>query len=144
MNGPVRWLLDPGSADGGWRIVPRLVLAALILPAGLGKFVNHDAYVERFDRWGFGAPGAFVIVAGIAEVGASLLVLLGIAPRLGAAGVVGVMIGALATAGRIEGGQHIWLPLIIIALAIAVAVTGSGPWRVRIPPTRRPDALEHG
>lgn len=127
----LRWLADPGPDRGWWRLVPRLAAALVVLPAGVGKFLNYDAYVDRFERWGFGAaPGAFAVLTGTVEVVAALLVLLGLVPRLGALAIVGVMLGALTTAGRIDGGQNIWLPLVVIACAGAVAVVGAGPIRL--------------
>ena len=57
VSAAVAWLLDPGPPERR-RLPPRLVAAAVFIPIGLGKFLNHDAYTERFERWGFGfAPG---------------------------------------------------------------------------------------
>ena len=52
MSAAVAWLLDPGPPERR-RLPPRLVAAAVFIPIGLGKFLNHDAYTERFERWGF-------------------------------------------------------------------------------------------
>jgi uncharacterized membrane protein YphA (DoxX/SURF4 family) len=132
----VAWLLDPGPPDRR-RLPPRLVAAAVFIPIGLGKFLNHDAYTERFERWGFGfAPGAVAILVGLLEVGAGLLLLLGALVRPAALALIGNMIGALATAGRIDGGQDIWLPLVMIAVLAAVLVLGAGAprWVPPYPP----------
>jgi len=138
---PIRWLLDPGPGAGAWRLVPRIAIAAIVLPAGIGKFTNHDAYVERFERWGFAAPGAMAILTGVVEILASLSILLGVLPRVGALGIVGVMIGALATAGRVDGGSNIVLPIVVIALALAVMAIGTGPLRL---PSGAVDPRRHG
>ena len=109
----------------------RLVPAAVFIPVGLGKFVNHDAYVERFERWGFGfAPGAVAILVGLLEVLGGLALVLGIAPRAVALMLTGNMVGALATAGRIDGGQDIWLPIVLIVVLAAVVARGGGTPRV--------------
>lgn len=122
----ILWLLDPGPRDRRG-LVFRLAAAAVFIPIGLGKFVNHDTYTERFDRWGFGfAPGTVAILVGIVEVGGGALLLAGVVPRLAAATLIGNMIGALATAGRIDGGQDIWLPIVMIAVLGAVAYLGAG------------------
>ena len=133
-SGIVAMLLDPGPPRW-WTFVLRLVAAAVFIPIGLGKFVNHDAYVERFERWGFGAAaGEVTILVGIVEVVCGLMLLLGVAPRAAALALIGNMIGALATAGRIDGGQDIWLPLVMIAVLAAIVVGGAGRWTLRVVP----------
>ena len=103
-------LADPGRPLWG-TLVLRVALAALFIPVGLGKFVNHDTYTERFERWGFGAAaGEVAILVGIVEVTCGLMLLLGVVPRLAALVLAGNMVGALVTAGRVDGGQDIWLP----------------------------------
>jgi len=130
----VAFLLDPGPPRW-WTLVPRLVAAAVFIPTGLGKFVNHDTYVERFERWGFGAAaGEVAILVGLLEVVCGLMLLLGVAPRAAALALIGNMVGALATAGRIDGGQDVWLPLVMIAVLAVVVVAGAGRWTVRAIP----------
>lgn len=128
MRRALAFLLDPGPARWSTLII-RIVLAAVYIPIGMGKFVNHDAYVERFERWGFGAAaGEVAILVGIVEVVGGILLLLGIVPRLVALGMIGNMIGALATAGRVDGGQDIWLPIVLIVLLAVVVRWGAGKW----------------
>ncbi len=120
-------LADPGRPL--WStLVLRIALAALFIPVGLGKFVNHDAYIERFERWGFGAAaGEVAILVGVVEVTCGLMLLLGVVPRLAALVLAGDMFGALVTAGRVDGGQDIWLPLILIAALSVGDPLGGGP-----------------
>ena len=134
MHALVAFLLDPGPPRR-WTLVLRVIAAAVFIPVGLGKFVNHDAYVERFERWGFGeAAGEVAILVGVVEVACGLMLLLGVAPRAAALALIGNMIGALATAGRIDGGQDVWLPLVLIVVLAAIVVGGGGRWvLVRIP-----------
>jgi uncharacterized membrane protein YphA (DoxX/SURF4 family) len=130
----VAFLLDPGPPRW-WTVVPRLVAAAVFIPTGLGKFLNHDAYVERFERWGFGAAaGEVAILVGLLEVVCGVLLLLGVAPRAAALALIGNMVGALATAGRIDGGQDVWLPLVMIAVLAVVVIAGAGRWTARTIP----------
>ena len=128
MRDLVARLADPGAPR--WStLVLRVVLAAVFIPVGLGKFLNHDDYTERFDRWGFGAAaGEVAILVGVVEVVCGLMLLLGVLPRLAALVLIGNMIGALVTAGRIDGGQDIWLPLVLIVGLAAVVVWGAGRW----------------
>lgn len=65
---------------------------------------------------------------GVVEVLGGLMLLLGVLPRLAALVLAGNMVGALVTAGRIDGGREIWLPLILIAGLAAVVVWGGGRW----------------
>jgi uncharacterized membrane protein YphA (DoxX/SURF4 family) len=128
MRRAIAFLLDPGPPRWG-TLALRLVLAAVYIPIGLGKFVNHDAYVERFERWGFGAAaGEIAVLVGLLEVACGLMLLLGIAPRLAALALAGNMIGALATAGRIDGGQDVWLPIVLLVLLAGVVAWGGGRW----------------
>jgi putative oxidoreductase len=135
MRRAIAFLLDPGPAR--WAtLVLRVILAAVYIPIGLGKFVNHDTYVERFERWGFGAAaGEVALLVGVVEVIGGLMLLLGVAPRLVALVLAGNMIGALATAGRIDGGQDIWLPIVLLVLLAAIVVWGAGKWAVASVPT---------
>lgn len=120
------WLLDPGPPRWPPAVV-RILLAAVFIPAGLGKFVNHDVYVERFERWGFGAAaGEVAILVGVVEVVGGLCLALGVAPRAAALVLAGNMVGALATAGRIDGGQDVWLPLVLLVGLAVIVAWGAG------------------
>ncbi len=136
MSGLIARLADPGPPR--WStLVLRVVLAAVFIPHGLGKFLDHDDYTERFDRWGFGAAaGEVAILVGIVELVGGLMLLLGVVPRAAALVLLGNMIGALVTAGRIDGGQDIWLPAILIVGLAAVAVWGGGRWALTPRPGR--------
>ncbi len=130
MRRAVEYLRDPGSP--AWAtLVLRVALAAVFIPVGLGKFLNHDTYTERFERWGFGiAPGAVAILVGTVEVVGGLMLLLGVLPRLAALVLMGNMVGALLTAGRVDGGQDIWLPIVLIIALAAIVRWGSRRWAV--------------
>ena len=137
MRRLIALLADPGPPL--WStLVLRVVVGVFFIPTGLGKLVNHDTYVERFERWGFGAAaGEVAILVGILEVACGLMLVLGILPRLAALALAGNRVGAMVTAGRIDGGQDIWLPLVLIAALSAVVVWGAGRWalgRTRITP----------
>jgi putative oxidoreductase len=125
----MRLARDPGPPWLGTALL-RLALAAMFIQAGAGKFINLDLYTERFERWGFGAaPTAMALLTGATELIGGLLLAAGIAPRAVSAGLIGVMTGALLTAGRVEGGgQNVWLPLILIALPAIIVGAGGGRW----------------
>jgi uncharacterized membrane protein YphA (DoxX/SURF4 family) len=121
-------LADPGRPS--WAgLVLRLGLGGLFAQAGLGKFVSHDRYVERFERWGFGGAAAeAAILVGAVEVACGLMLALGVVPRAAALVLIGNMAGALATAGRVDGGRDAWLPAVLIAALAAVPAAGAGRW----------------
>jgi putative oxidoreductase len=125
------WLLDPGRP--AWApLVARLALAVIFVPAGIGKFVNHDDYITRFERWGFGSVSSQIsIVVGIVEILGGLALAVGIVPRLAAVVLIGNMFGALVTAGRVDGGSDIWLPLVLIAVLAVVVALGAGRYALR-------------
>ena len=66
------------------------------------------------------------------------MLLLGVVPRLAALVLAGDMVGALLTAGRVDGGQDIWLPLILIAALSAVILLGAGRWALTPAALRQP------
>jgi putative oxidoreductase len=137
MRALAHHLADPGRPLWG-TLVLRVALAALFIPIGLGKFVNHDAYVERFERWGFGdLAGEAALAVGALEVVCGLMLLLGVLPRLAALALAANMVGALLTAGRIDGGQNIWLPLVLIGALAVVVVWGGGRWALAPRVSRR-------
>lgn len=126
----LRVLRDPGPPDRVAPLVARLLAAAVFLPAGIGKFTNHDAYITRFDRWGFPEPGTVAYLVGAVEVVCALLLLAGVLPRLAGLVLMGNMAGALVTAGRVDGGQNIWLPVVMILVCAVVVRLGAGRFRV--------------
>jgi uncharacterized membrane protein YphA (DoxX/SURF4 family) len=109
----------------------RVVLGGVFIPTGLGKYVNHDAYIERFDRWGFPEPGSVAYFVGAIEVVFGLMALFALAPRLAGLTLAGNMVGAFFTAGLVDGGQDLWLPPIMFVLAIGLVILGAG--RLQLP-----------
>ncbi|WP_256562691.1 DoxX family protein [Halomarina pelagica] len=77
----------------------RLVVAALIAKPALGKFLTYGGSVAFFDAIGMPAPAAMVIVAGVVEVGAVALLLVGTGERLAALSLIPVMIVAILYVG---------------------------------------------
>lgn len=122
------WLFDPGRP--AWApLVARIALAVVFVPAGIGKFVNHDDYITRFERWGFGSLSSEIsILVGIVEIIGGLLLAFGVVPRAAALMLIGNMIGALVTAGRVDGGENIWFPLVLVAVLSLVVVQGAGSY----------------
>jgi putative oxidoreductase len=123
------WLSSPGRTGTLSVAIVRIAVGAAFVQAGAGKFVNHDAYVRRFDRWGLPEPDLFSYAVGTLEVAGGLLLIAGILVRPVALVLAGNMVGALATAGRIDGGFDLVAPPILLALLIWIALDGGGRWR---------------
>lgn len=140
----IAFLIRPTAPSGWVPAVARLLLGAVFIPTGLGKFLNHDAYITRFDRWGFPEPGSVAYLVGAVEVVFGLLVLLGVVPRLAGLTLAGNMIGAFFTAGIVDGGQNLWLPPIMFVLAVTVLVGGGGKWQLpnHMGPAKRAKAAD--
>ena len=57
-----------------------------------------------------------------------LILIFGILPRFAALVLLCDMIGALATAGRIDGGPHLILPPLLGVLCLILLIAGGGRW----------------
>lgn len=77
----------------------RLVLVALVAKPALSKVVTFGSSVSFFSAIGIPAPALMVIVAGFIEVGAVVLLLVGVGERLAAASLVPVMLVAILYVG---------------------------------------------
>lgn len=96
-------------AAGGWsvrRAAPdwflaglRLLLVALLAKPALSKFLSYGSSVAFFDAIGMPYPAAMVIVAGVVEAVAGVLLLLGIGDRLAALSLIPVMLVAMLHVG---------------------------------------------
>ena len=105
-----------------------LLLAAMFLMSGITKVLGAGTTRADFERWGY--PDWFRPVVGSGEILAALLLVLpmyrvfGAPLRFwGAAGLVGLMTGALFTHARIGEYQMMPVPLALLALAAFVAWT---------------------
>jgi uncharacterized membrane protein YphA (DoxX/SURF4 family) len=116
--------------------VVRVLTGALFVCTGILKLVRHDLVVPMFARWHVPSPGAAVTIVGAIELVCGLLLALGILTRSVALVLATVMVGAVWTAGRVDGGIHVVAPPVLFVLCVAIA------WRSgRFPsgvPARRP------
>jgi len=92
-----------------------------------GKFLNHSAEAAAFDRHGIPAPDATTHVVGGLELVGGLLLILGLGTRLVAVALGADMIGAITTAGRIEGGPiHLGLAPAPLIATVFLVWAGAG------------------
>ena len=105
----------------------RVVTGATIAVFGVGKFVDHAAEAEAFERYGLPDPAHFATAVGVVELGFGALLALGIATRPAALVLACNMVGAIATGGRVDGGfvSLVLAPALLVALLV-LAVTARG------------------
>ena len=107
----------------------RLTAAAVLVAFGAAKFGNHGAEAASFDRYGLPDPNLFVYAVGALELGLGVLLLLGLRTRMAATVLAGNMIGAIATAGRVEGGfVNLGLAPTLLLVLLVLAARGAGRW----------------
>ncbi len=107
----------------------RLTAAGVLVAFGAAKFGNHGAEAASFDRYGLPDPNLFVYAVGALELGLGVLLLLGLRTRLAASVLAGNMVGAIATAGRVEGGfVNLGLAPTLLLVLLVLAARGAGRW----------------
>lgn len=77
----------------------RLGLVALVAKPALSKVLTYGRSVSFFDALGIPAPAILVILAGGIQVGAIVLLLVGVGERLAAISLLPVMVVAILYAG---------------------------------------------
>jgi putative oxidoreductase len=124
-----RILLD-SSAPPGWgriALAARVAAGAVFLGFSVGKFVRHSAETAALDRYGLPFPDAFTYAVGGVELAGGAMLVLGLGTRLAALALACDMVGAITTAGRIEGGPvHLGLAPALLATMLLVLWAGPG------------------
>jgi putative oxidoreductase len=119
----------------------RVIVGAAFITAGVEKLTNHAQTAADFDRWGLPSPANFSYAISGIEIVFGLVLIFGILPRFAALVLLGDMVGALATAGRIDGGPHLILPPLLGVLCLILLIAGGGRWalvdRIDPAPQRR-------
>lgn len=80
-----------------------LATGAVFVLAGLPKFAAYGWELDAFRRFGLPRPEAWVIAAGIAEIGGGLLLLAGRHVRVAALVLAATMAVAVWSSGILEG-----------------------------------------
>ena len=107
----------------------RLVAGVIFLLFGIYKFTDHGHETESFDSYGPPSPSLFAYAIGVLEVGAGLLLVLGLVTRPAALALAGDMVGAIVTAGRVEGGAiNLGLAPALLVGMLALLWLGPGRW----------------
>jgi putative oxidoreductase len=102
--------------------VVRVVTGVLFVTFSLGKFVDHAAEAADFEHYGIPAPEVATYLVGTLELVGGLLLVVGLLTRPAAALLAANMVGAIATAGRVDGGSfHLGVaPTLLVAMLFLV------------------------
>ena len=108
---------------GAWATtVVRVVTGVLFVLFSLGKFVDHAQESADFDHYGIPAPEVATYLVGALELLGGLLLIVGLCTRPAAALLALNLVGAIATAGRVDGGTfHLGVaPAMLVAMLFLV------------------------
>jgi putative oxidoreductase len=96
----------------------RVVTGALFVAISTGKFVDHMQEAIDFKSYGVPVPDTAVYVVGIVELVGGLLLVVGLFTRVAALFLAANMVGAISTAGVMEGGSfHLGVaPALLVAM----------------------------
>jgi putative oxidoreductase len=83
----------------------RVVTGAIFVSVSTGKFVDHMQEARDFKSYGVPIPDTAVYVVGVLELVCGLLLVVGLFTRLAALLLAANMVGAISTAGVMEGGS---------------------------------------
>lgn len=113
---------------GAWvTTAVRVVAGALFVMFSLGKFVDHAKESTDFDRYGIPLPEVATYFVGTLELVCGLLLLVGLFTRPAAALLALNLVGAISTAGRVEGGSfHLGVGPAMLLTMLFLVWAGSG------------------
>jgi putative oxidoreductase len=111
------------------RAALRLAAAGVFLAFGAYKFGDHLSEVSSLRSYGLPFADQLTYAIGVVEMGGGLLLATGLLARLAALALAGDMVGAIATAGRVEGGPiHLGLAPALLAAMLFLVWAGPGRW----------------
>jgi len=100
----------------------RIATGVLFITFSVGKFADHAQESADFDHYGIPAPEVATYLVGTLELVCGALLVVGLLTRLAAALLAANMVGAIATAGRVDGGSfHLGVaPTMLVAMLFLV------------------------
>ena len=109
--------------------VARIAAGLVFVVVGLGKFVAHADEAAAFRTYGLPHASTFVYAVGAVELIGGLMLVARLGLRIAALVLAGNMVGAIATAGRTEGGPvHLGLAPALLVTLLGLLWTGAGRW----------------
>jgi putative oxidoreductase len=111
--------------------VVRVTTGVLFVVFSIGKFSDHAREVADFDHYGIPAPEVTTYLVGVLELVGGALLVVGLLTRPAAFALACNMVGAIATAGRVDGGTfHLGVaPTLLVATSFLV---WAGPGRLAL------------
>jgi putative oxidoreductase len=111
--------------------VVRVVTGLFFVSVSLGKFFDYSKEVDDFRSYEVPWPEVAVPAVGVVELVGGVLLVVGFLVRPAALVLALNMVGALATAGRVEGGSfHLVYGPALLVLMIFLCWAGPGRWSV--------------
>lgn len=101
-------------------VVLRGLVALVLTPAAVLKFVDYSAEAAAFAEYGIPAPDITVLVIGAIQLPAALMIAFGVAGRLGALVMVPIMLTAMVTAGVVPAN------VIVLSGCVGIVFLGTG------------------
>jgi len=101
--------------------VIRPLVGLLYIAAGAAEMIRHAAFAQRFAHWGIPGPSIAVWAVGATEVVCGLLFALGALTRPVGLLLATIAIGAIVTMGRIDGGLHLAVPVVLFLATVFFA-----------------------
>ena len=117
-------------------LVARSLVGLLFVGTGFMHFISYQHYAAMFAHWEVPAPQIAVFVLGALQLVCGALLAFGVVVRPACLMLATIMVGAMLTAGRIDGGMHLIVPPVLF-LALVFFAWGRGrfgAWR----PSHRP------
>ena len=109
----------------------RVITGVLFVTFSLGKFVDNAKETADFDHYGIPAPEVATYLVGTLELVCGALLVVGLLTRPAAFLLACNMVGAIATAGRVDGGSfHLGVaPTLLVAMLFLL---WAGPGRLAV------------
>jgi uncharacterized membrane protein YphA (DoxX/SURF4 family) len=105
----------------------RLVVAVVVGPAGVLKFLDYGSEVAAFTSYGVPAAEWVVPVVGVVELVAAAAIALGVACRFAALALVPVMVAAMALYAVVPSNA------VALVGCVGVVALGAGKFAVWVP-----------
>ena len=124
----------------------RIVPGFLFISFSTGKFIDHAQESKDFDRYGVPIPEVATYAVGTLELVCGVLLVLGLMTRPAAALLAANMVGAIATAGTVDGGSfHLGVaPAMLVTMLVILWLGPGAPsvddrlHKTRLEPARHP------
>ena len=109
----------------------RVIAGVLFVSFSIGKFSDHMNEAMDFDHYGVPWANITVYIVGVVELMGGLLLVAGLFTRLAALVLAVNMVGAIATAGRVDGGSfHLGVAPTLLVAMLFLVWAGSGAYAV--------------